>query len=202
VYLTLADVLLPKVRGNSVVYDLILVLFGSLLIAFLARISFWIGPVPITGQTFGVLMLAALLGSRRGGLAVLAYLAEGACGLGVFASGRAGLAVFASPTGGYLIGFVFSALLVGFLAERGWDRRAGTTILAMVFGNVVIYAFGLLWLCVLLFAGRLSSGSAGLLAVGLYPFIIGDVFKIFLAALLLPAGWKLIPARFREDVKL
>ena len=201
-YLTLADVLVPRIKRYCLTRDLLLTLWGSLLIALLAQASFWIGPVPITGQTFAVLMLAALLGSRRGSLSVLAYLIEGAFGLPVFASGRSGLAAFVGPTGGYLIGFVFAAWLVGLLAEKKWDRNPWTTILTMILGNILIYSCGLLWLWLLFFAGRLPSDSKGLLAAGLYPFIIGDFLKILLAAWLLPTGWKLLARKeFRKDVE-
>jgi biotin transport system substrate-specific component len=145
-------------------------------------------PVPVTGQTFGVLMVAALLGRRRGVLCVLTYLAQGLAGLPVFAYGRAGLAAFLGPTGGYLAGFVVAAYVVGALAERGWDRRMPTTVLAMLLGNVAIYACGLTWLlCLDRLLGKPLGG--GMLVVGLLPFLAGDAVKIALAAVLLPAGW-------------
>jgi biotin transporter BioY len=105
--------------------------------------------------------------------------------LPVFAFGG-GPAVLAGPTGGYLAGFVVGAYITGFLAERGWDRRVGTTILAMVLGNLGIYSFGLIWLCYLMGVGK------AVLAVGFYPFIIGDLLKIVLAAIVLPSAWKLL----------
>jgi len=131
-------------------------------------------------------MIGALFGARRGSLCSLAYVVEGAAGLPVFAHGRGGLAVLAGPTGGYLVGFIAAAYITGFLAEKGWDRRIGTTVLAMVLGNLVIYAFGLFRLCCLMGIGTT------VLAVGIYPFIIGDLLKIMFAAILLPSGWKLL----------
>ncbi len=188
--LTVADVIRPSQKTSARWYDLALVAGGSIVIALCAQIA--IGyPVPVTGQTFGVLMVAALLGSRRGALCVLTYLVEGLAGLPVFAQGKAGLAAFLGPTGGYLVGFVFAAWLVGALSERTWDRRVVTTVAAMVLGNLVIYACGLAWLLCLTHIPAQSLGG-GVLAVGLYPFIIGDVLKISLAAVLLPSGWKLI----------
>jgi biotin transport system substrate-specific component len=130
-------------------------------------------------------MVGVLLGSRRGSLALLTYLAEGAMGLPVLAGGAAGLARLTGPTGGYLIGFVAAAFLVGWLAERGWDRRPETTLLAMVLGNVIIYAFGLPWLARFVGAGQV-------LAMGLWPFLPGDLGKILLATALLPWGWRLL----------
>jgi biotin transport system substrate-specific component len=188
--LTVADLVRPSQKGLARLYDAALIVGGSIVIALCAQIA--IGyPVPVTGQTFGVLMVAALLGSRRGTLCVLAYLAEGLVGLPVFAQGKAGPATLLGPTGGYLVGFILAAWLVGSLSERMWDRRVPTTMAAMVLGNFAIYACGLAWLLCL--TGILAKPLAGgLLAVGLYPFIIGDALKIALAAVLLPSGWKLI----------
>ncbi len=182
---TVADVLRPGRIWRAGFYDIALIIGGSLIIALSARVAIgW--PVPVTGQTFAVLMIAALLGSRRGCFAVIAYITEGTAGLPVFAHGRFGFAVLLGPTGGYLAGFIAAACIVGLLAEKGWDRRIGTTVLAMILGNIAIYAFGLLWLC------RLTGISTTVLTVGLYPFIIGDLMKIALAAILLPAGWKFL----------
>lgn len=181
---TYADVLRPCQPSRAVLYDIVLIVGGSLLIGLCAQISIgW--PVPVTGQTFAVLMIGALYGARRGSLCVLAYIAAGAAGLPVFALGRAGLGVLSGPTGGYLAGFIAAAYITGFLAERGWDRRVGTTVLAMVLGNIAIYAFGLLWLSCIV-------GTERVLAVGLYPFVVGDLLKIVLAAVVLPSGWKLL----------
>lgn len=185
-----ADVFRPTEKVRALIYDVVLIIIGSLVIAASAQIAIgW--PVPITGQTFAVLIIGVLLGSKRGCLAVLTYISEGAAGLAFFAQGKAGIAVLAGPTGGYLLGFIFAAYVVGFLAEKGWDRRIETTIMTMIFGNLIIYALGLSWLFVLAYSGKLTF-TKGILAVGLYPFIIGDIIKIALAAALLPIGWKLL----------
>jgi len=182
--LTYADILRPSEKRSAIFYDIALIIGGSLFIALFAQIAIgW--PVPFTGQTFAVLMIGALFGARRGGLCILTYIAAGAAGLPVFAQGKSSFAALAGPTGGYIIGFVFAAYIVGLLSEKGWDRRYQTTVLAMVLGNVIIYAFGLFWLSVLM-------GTRKALAVGLYPFIAGDFFKIVLAAVILPTGWKLL----------
>jgi biotin transporter BioY len=182
---TVADVLRPCEKSRALFYDIALIIGGSIIIAISAQLSIgW--PVPVTGQTFAVLMFGALFGARRGSLCVLTYLFEGFLGLPVFAHGKGGFAILFSPTGGYLIGFVAASYIVGLLAEKGWDRRIGTTILAMLMGNAVIYAFGLFWLSLLMGISRT------VLTIGLYPFIIGDIIKTVLAAVLLPAGWKLI----------
>lgn len=185
-HLPLADIYRPKTHSRGLLYDVLLVLAGSALIALSAQISFNIGAVPITGQTLGVLLVAALLGSKRGLAAVIAYLIEGALfNMPVFAGGAFGAATLAGPTGGYLLGFMPAAFVVGYLAERGWDRTFGKTVLAMVLGNLIIYLIG---------APRLGSlvGWENMLPWGVIPFIPGDVLKILLSALLLPAGWKFV----------
>ncbi|GFP35213.1 biotin transport system substrate-specific component [Candidatus Hakubella thermalkaliphila] len=190
---TLAQPMIEVIMSRKgILYDVLLILGGSLLPALSAQIAIPLpfSPVPITGQTFAVLLVGTLLGSRRGALAMLAYLGEGLLGLPVFAGGRGGLAVFMGPTAGYLWGFVAAAFLVGSLAERGWDRHIWSAGAAMFLGNGVIYLFGLPWLSYFL-PGSLSQ----VLALGLYPFIPGDILKLALAALALPSGWALLQRR-------
>ena len=185
--LTIADALFPR---TAILRDATLVVAFSLITAACAQIAFYVGPVPITGQTFAVLLSGVLLGSRRGALSQLAYLAQGACGLPVFAAGHSGLPYMLGPTGGYLAGFVAAAFMVGLLAERGWDRQLWTMAAAMLAGNALLYMFGLL---------RLTAfvPSNSLLAVGLYPFIPGELLKMALAATTLPSAWKLLPRQQR-----
>lgn len=187
-YTTYADVLRPSDKAYAAFYDVALIVGGSLLVGLCAQIAFFLpySPVPITGQTFAVLLIGALLGARRGILCMLAYMAEGAAGLPVFAMGQSGPAVLLGPRGGYIVGFIAAAYVMGLLAEKGWDRRIITTILAMICGNIAIYTFGLLWLCCLIGINKT------VLAVGLYPFVVGDLLKTMLSAILLPAGWKLL----------
>ncbi len=170
-------------------YDAAMVLGGSVFIALCTQIAYG-QPVPVTGQTFAVLLVGALLGPRRGALSVLAYIAEGLMGLPVFAQGKAGVAAMAGPTGGYLVGFVAAAYAVGMLARMGWDRRPITMALAMIVGDIILYCFGLAWLfCLAHMFGK--PLSAGVLAVGLYPFLLGDLIKIALAVAILPGAWKI-----------
>ncbi len=142
-------------------------------------------PVPITGQTFGVLLVAMALGRVRGSGVVLAYLAEGAAGLPVFAGGAAGAGVLVGPTGGYLVGFLAAAYVTGWMADLGWDRGYIKSTVAMLGGTLIIFACGLAQLSVFVPAGVV-------LTMGLYPFIAGGVVKIAAAAIVLPSIWKFI----------
>jgi biotin transport system substrate-specific component len=174
------------VLPGSLLWKLVLVLAGSALIALAAQVRFPLpfSPVPVTGQTFAVLLVAAALG-RLGLASVIAYLLEGAIGLPVFAGGGFGVATIVGPTGGYLIGFALAAALVGSAAERGWDRHLVTALAAMLLGEVAIYACGLAWLA------RFPL-PVPLLDAGLLPFIPGDAMKMVLAALALPGAWRLV----------
>jgi biotin transport system substrate-specific component len=171
-----------------------LIVGGSLIVAISAQLSIWLpfSPVPVTGQTFAVLMIGALLGARRGALCILVYLLEGAAGLPVFAGGAAGVPWMIGPTGGYLAGFIVAAWVVGRLCERGWDRNVIKTACAMVTGNICIHALGVIWLSCLAVASSSGFNLGRILSVGVYPFVIGDVIKVILAAVLLPCGWKLL----------
>ncbi|MBZ0318426.1 MAG: biotin transporter BioY [Anaerolineae bacterium] len=197
-YRTYSDVFRPQTRSNTymLAYELLLLVGATLVIALSAQVSIhlWFTPVPITGQTFAVLLIGTLLGSKRGAAALLTYLAEGLAGMPVFANGTSGWAILSGPTGGYLVGFVAAAFVTGWLAERGWDRRVWTTALAMLIGNIVIYACGLTWLAKFV-------GTAHVLEAGLTPFLTGDALKIALAAGLLPGGWKLLALLRGEDLK-
>ena len=180
--LSMMEVVFPK---EGLIRDVLLVVSFSLITALCAQVAIWIGLIPITGQTLGVLLSGALLGSKRGALSQVTYLCWGAMGLPVFASGFSGIPYMIGPTGGFLMGFVVVAFVVGLLSERGWDRRAWTAAIAMLIGSIVLYAFGLSWLMHFVPANQV-------LAVGLYPFIIGDSIKIVLAAIALPSGWALL----------
>ena len=187
---TIADYLVPTraTRGKALVRDGILVIGASLLFALSARVSIPLGftPVPITLQTLVVMLVGAALGSRRGALAALLYLAEGATGLPVFASGG-GLLYLLGPTAGYLWSYPLAAFVVGWLCERGLDRSFATSLLAMLPGSILIYLIGVPWLA---FVVHLSLNQA--LVAGLLPFIPGDIIKVIIAAALLPTAWKFV----------
>lgn len=209
--LTLGDQLLPSgtaARAPAWARDTALIAGGVLLLILGARVAFDLPSmslgrlyvpenpfVPITLQTFGVLFTSAALGSRRAVAATAIYLLIGVAGLPVFAFGASGLETFVGfdagrvvlgTTGGYLVGFIVASALVGRLAQRGWDRRLGSSLAAMLAGTLTIYAFGLGWLAL-----ALDRGVLEVLPFGLYPFLPGDVAKLLLAAVALPLGWRL-----------
>jgi len=221
----LVDALIPGIgadtRVNRIAIDATLVVGFALLLAVCAQIAIKIPTttVPITGQTFGVLLAGGALGSRRGGLSMLVYMLMGMAGLSVFApassplgdqqvlhfilpwSGGEGL-VWAMSSGGYIVGFVLAAYVVGLLAERGWDRRS-TVPVAMLIGSLLIYAVGLPWLGIHIanndglrayFEGIYPGASVVQMTLkgGLYPFIGGDALKLLAAALALPGAWALV----------
>lgn len=189
---TIADSLvIGRAARFRAVFAVASVVAGSLFIAGLAQVSIRLPftPVPITGQTLGVLLVGASLGPFLGTASVGLYLVEGAVGLPFFAGGESGLSVLgaASATGGYLWGFVLAATLVGWLARQGWDRSIRSSIGAMFLGEVVIYAAGVPWLM-----AAVDVPLHRALELGLYPFVIGDTIKLLIAAGVLPALWKLI----------
>ena len=204
--LTLSDVFLPRqgILENNLLRNGVLMVTFSLFIALCARIAIPLlfTTVPITGQTMAVLLTGAALGKWRGAGSLLFYIAEGSLGLPFFAGGRSYL-FWAAPNGGYLVGFIFAAFLVGFLAERGWDRGFRRTALAMLVGNIVIYLFGLPWLAYFIANNFLNlsniiPGNTLLektLVGGLIPFIPGDLVKLLLASLVLPGTWVLVKRR-------
>jgi biotin transport system substrate-specific component len=174
----------PRIAGW--LRDLTLIVFGSLFVAVLAQVTIPLPftPVPLTGQTFAVLLVAAALGSKRGVVSMALYLALGALGLPFFAGGAHGVNIIIGATGGYLIGFICAAYFIGLLAERGLERSVRTSIIPFLAGTVIIYACGVTWLAVVL-------GSLGkAVTLGLVPFLIGDAIKLIAAALALPAAWK------------
>lgn len=184
---TLADALWQAEGTHRFVRSVILAVAGSILLAVSAKIlvPFW--PVQMSMQTFAVLVIGAAYGPRLAGATVALYLAEGAVGLPVFGLG-AGLAYMAGPTGGYLVGFFFAAVVVGFLAERGFDRRWSTALVAFLIGNAVIFAFGIAWLTVLIGFDKAVAG-------GLLPFLPAEALKVALAMAVLPLAWKAIGKR-------
>lgn len=169
-------------QRTSLLTDALLVVAGSLFVAALAQVSLPLPftPVPITGQSFAVLLVGAVLGARRGATSLALYLLEGSLGLPVFANGTSGWARLLGPTGGYLIGFVAAAWIVGYLTERGLSRHWYMLLLTFLAGEAAIYLLGVPWLALFIGADRALIG-------GLYPFLPGDALKALLAAIVLPS---------------
>src|SRR5579885_2955205 len=191
---TLIDYLAPPSRtsrGLNLLRDTGLVLGFSAFLALCAQVSFPIPftPVPVTLQTLAVLLTGAVLGSKRGGISMLVYLAEGAVGLPVFAGGTGGFIHLVGFTGGYLWSYPVAAFVVGLLCEKRLDRRFLTSVLAMIPGSLIIYAIGVPWLAVTLHLDPLTA-----LLQGMVPFIPGDLLKLLIAAALLPTAWKFVRA--------
>lgn len=183
---TLVSTLWPESRGH-ILRQSALVFLGTLLLTASAKIQVPFWPVPMTMQTFVVLFLGAALGARLGALTVLLYLLEGAFGLPVFAGTPEkglGIAYMAGPTGGYLIGFAVGAYVVGWFAERGWDRSVPHLFAAMMLGHIVILGLGLAWLTRLI-------GFEKAWLLGITPFYAATLFKTALGACVIPALWQL-----------
>lgn len=182
--LTYIDLIAPR-RISPSLYALLLVVCGSAFISISAQLAIPLPftPVPVTGQSFAVLLIGIFFGSKRGAFTVIAYLAEGLSGLPVFAGGNSGFPVLAGPTGGYLIGFIFASYAAGFLAEKKMDRKVWTACIAMFASSMIIFIFGV---------SRLASfvGFGKAVELGFLPFLPSDILKTILAGAVLPLGWK------------
>ena len=177
--------------SRSLLRSVVLVLLGCVLLWVSAKVKVPFWPVPMTLQTFAVMALGAAYGSRLGAVTVIAYLAAGAAGLPVFTNTppeMAGPAYLLGPTGGFLIGFIAAAFIVGTAADRHWDRSVPKLLAAMVAADAVVFAMGLAWLGL---AVPALGYSWGLLEAGLFPFLLGDLLKVLIAALAVPAAWRL-----------
>ena len=169
--------------GRKLAVKIAIAIAGSALLAISAKVQVPFYPVPVTMQTLVVLVLGMTLGSRLAFATLALYLAEGLAGLPVFAGTPEkgiGLAYMMGPTGGYLLGYLIAATLVGWLAERGFDRSLPKAAFALVLGNIAIYVPGILWL------GAVIGWDKPVLAYGLIPFLAGDALKLALGACLLP----------------
>lgn len=176
----LADALLPR----TVAVSTALVVAGTALTAGAAQLSVPLWPVPITGQTLAVLVVGSALGARRGALSMVLYVVLGLVGLPVFADGASGAGVLLGPSGGYLLGFVAAAAVVGWVAERFGDRRFTAALLSFALGTVITFAAGMLWLAV-----SLGLDLQHTLEYGLYPFGVGGVAKALIGAGVTSLGW-------------
>ena len=184
---TLGDALATRLSPTT--RAVVLVAAGVALTALSAQLQFKVpgNPIPFTGQTAAVLLTGAALGSRLGALSMLLYVALGAIGLPIYSGGHSGMGQLLGSSGGYLVGFVLAAAIVGWLAERGWDRTVARAVLLMILGNLVIYAFGV---PVLAMVTGMPAPDA--LRLGALDFVASDALKIAVAAGLLPLAWSVI----------
>lgn len=167
-------------KDQALTFTIGISITGSILLALLARLSFPVpfSPIPITGQTFGILLLGAMLGKRLGTITVITYIIEGAIGLPVFAGGSTGLLYLFGPTGGYIIGFIPAVFLVGYLCEKGWNKHFISAITSMTLGTMMIFVFGVSWLAV-------GTGLQTALQIGATPYIPGAIIKISVASVMI-----------------
>ncbi|MEL6571406.1 MAG: biotin transporter BioY [Pseudomonadota bacterium] len=187
----LTEAIGPTEGTALIIKQVALVALGIIALAIFAKIKIPMWPVPITMGTFAVLTIGAAYGPRLGLATIIGYMIIGALGFDVFASSSAenyGLAYMMGGTGGYLVGYVLATLALGMAARRGWDRSILMMALAMLIGNILIYAPGLAWL------GQLYGWDQPILEWGLTPFLVGDALKLALAALVVPGLWKLVGA--------
>lgn len=185
----LTDLFGPTEGTGLLIKRIALVIGGIAALAIAAKIAIPMWPVPVTMGTFAVLTVGAAYGPRLGLATIVGYMLVGALGFDVFAGSSAekyGLAYMMGGTGGYLVGYVAAAAALGYFARLGWDRSMGKMAGAMLIGNAIIYIPGLLWL------GILYGWDKPILEWGLTPFLLGDALKLALAALLVPAVWKLV----------
>jgi len=194
---TLAD----RVFTRSLGTDAVLVATGAALTAIAAQIAVPMWPVPITGQTLAVLLVGLSLGAVRGGLSLALYAVLGIVGLPVFSDSSSGWNIIAGPTGGYIIGFIFAAVLTGWLAQLSWDRKIVRAILAAFAGTAVTFAVGLPWLAASLGTLGLPNDLQSVLTAGLYPFIVGGVVKAILGAGIVTLSWAAIRRADRRSAE-
>jgi biotin transport system substrate-specific component len=185
--------LIDTLVSRSIASDIALILGGAVLTAVAAQIAIPMWPVPITGQTFAVLLVGAVLGASRGALSMITYFSLGAAGLPVFTGAVAGITF--GTTFGYLVGFIAAAAVVGWFSQLNWHKRISGVIVSFAIGNAVIYLFGLPWLAFALSNLSLASDISAVLMAGLLPFLVGDAIKMALAAAALPLAWKYLGSK-------
>ena len=188
IQLSTRPTLIDRVVPRSLATDVALIFAAAVLTAISAQIAIPMWPVPITGQTFAVLLVGAVLGASRGALSMITYFSMGAAGLPVFTGAVAGITF--GTTFGYLVGFIAAAAVVGWLGQLRWHKKVSGVIVSFFIGNAVIYMFGLPWLSFALSNLGLASDLRAVLAAGLVPFLVGDAIKMALAAAALPLAWK------------
>jgi biotin transport system substrate-specific component len=178
---------------SGLLTDALLVLGGAAFVGLMAQLSYKLHftPVPLTGQTFAVLLVGAAYGPALGAASMVAYALLGIVGVPLYADHTHGWSTFTGNSGGYIVGFVLAAAVTGWLSERGWDKKFSSSIASMLTGSVIIYLCGAIWL-----HHELDVNWETTLVDGVYPFVPGDMVKLYLAAAALPGAWSLV-RRFR-----
>jgi biotin transport system substrate-specific component len=190
----LADVITrPASRARAFALDAALVLTGAALIAVLAQVEVPLWPVPITGQTLGVIVVGAALGAKRGAAALTAYMLLGLAGLPIFAGFTGTIAAVAKPSFGFIVGFIVSAAVAGWVAERAWDRKPWLAFVGFAAASVVPFLIGVPYMAFILnVVLGLGYDFAAIMAAGVLPFIVGGLIKALIAALIIPGAWALV----------
>lgn len=183
----------PSSRVRAYAVDAALVISGVVVVALLAKLSFFIGPIPITGQTLGVILVGAALGARRGAAALTTYMVAGLAGAPIFAGAVAGPGYVLMPSFGFVIGFIPAAFVAGWFAERAWDRKPWLAFVGFVAASIIPFIVGVPYLALIL-ATVLGQDItlAGVFEAGVWPFIVPGLIKAAVAALLVPAAWLLV----------
>jgi biotin transport system substrate-specific component len=195
---TLADRLITR----RVATDIALVVSGAIFTGLLAQVTVPIWPVPVTGQTLAVLLVGSSLGALRGTLSLVLYAVLGIVGVPVFSGWSSGLGVVGGFTGGYIIGFIFSAALIGWIAQREWDHKIWRALLSATAGTVVTFIFGLVWLWIALGRAGYPNDFNTVMKDGLTPFIVGGIVKALIAGLVIGGSWWIIGRRDRRRESL
>ncbi len=189
----------PSARAQAFALDAGLVVAGVVLVGLLAKVSFFIGPIPITGQTLGVLIVGAALGAKRGAIAMTTYMLAGLAGLPIFAGVVAGPLYVLSPSFGFILGFIPAAFVAGWFAERAWDRKPWFAFVGFAAASAIPFVVGVPYMAMIL-SGVLGQDItiAGILSAGVWPFIVPGLIKAAIAALIIPGAWLLVRAADRS----
>jgi biotin transport system substrate-specific component len=193
---TLADRLITR----RVATDIALVVSGAVFTGLLAQVAVPLWPVPVTGQTLAVLLVGSSLGALRGTLSLTLYAVLGIVGVPVFSGWTSGIGVLGGFSGGFIIGFIFSAALIGWIAQREWDHKIWRALLSAFAGTIVTFIFGLVWLWIALGKAGYPNDINAVLTGGLYPFILGGIVKAVIAGLVIGGSWWIIGRRDRESL--
>jgi len=188
-------VLVDRLVSRRLLMDIVFIVSGALLTGLLAQVSIPTWPVPITGQTLAVLLVGSALGAARGAISMVLYAVLGIVGLPVFSDWSHGIGVIGGFTGGYIVGFIASAALIGWIAQREWDHRIWRALISAVAGTLVTFAIGLVWLWATLGLAGYPNDLNSVLVGGLYPFIIGGIVKAVIAAIVIGGSWRIIERR-------